>query len=58
MRKKITVYLDTSVLSALFDKRIPEMQFLTRRFFEHVEEFKVFVSVVKWLQKKTNYGRR
>lgn len=46
MRRKIAVYLDTSVISALFDKRIPEMQFLTQRFFEHIKEFDVYVSEV------------
>lgn len=32
--KKIKIYLDTSVISALFDDRNPERQDLTKIFFE------------------------
>jgi len=46
MRKKIRVYLDTSVLSALFDDRNPERQDLTKRFFDEIESFKVYISEV------------
>ena len=46
MRKKIKVYLDTSVISALFDDRNPERQDLTKRFFDEIESFKVYISEV------------
>lgn len=35
MRKQ-TLYLDTSVISALFDERTPERQKLTKMFFDDV----------------------
>ena len=38
------VYLDTSVLSALFDARNPERQELTKEFFSRIHEHEVFVS--------------
>lgn len=34
------------MISALFDKRIPEMQFLTERFFENVDKLDVYISEV------------
>ena len=46
MRKEIRVYLDTLVLSALFDDRNPERQDLTKRFFDEIESFKVYISEV------------
>ena len=42
----IGVYLDTSVLSALFDKRNPERQLLTRLFFDRIGSFDAHVSEV------------
>lgn len=44
MHRKIRVYLDTSVISALFDGRNPERQDLTRKFFEQMEMFDVYIS--------------
>ena len=44
MGKKIKIYLDTSVISALFDARNPERQELTENFFEKIEMFDIFVS--------------
>jgi predicted nucleic acid-binding protein len=41
---KIKIYLDTTIISALFDKRTPERMFQTRRFWEHIEEYNVFIS--------------
>ena len=38
------MYLDTSVISALFDERNPERQGLTRSFFDAIERFHVHVS--------------
>ncbi len=46
MRRKIKVYLDTSVISALFDERNPRRQFLTQLFFERIEGFDACVSEV------------
>ena len=43
-RKKIKVYLDTSVISALFDKRNPERKSLTEDFFKEIADFDVFIS--------------
>ncbi len=46
MSRKIRVYLDTSVISAHFDKRNPERRFLTALFFEKVESFDAYISDV------------
>jgi len=46
MRKKIRVYLDTSVISALFDDRNPERQDLTKKFFDRMNTFDVYISEV------------
>jgi len=43
---KIKVYLDTSVISALFDKKNPERQNLTKKFFEQAKRFDVHISEV------------
>lgn len=42
----IRVYLDTSVISALFDRRNPERQLLTRLFFDRIESFDAYLSEV------------
>lgn len=44
MGSRLKVYLDTSVVSALFDERNPERQALTRSFFDVVDRFDVHVS--------------
>ena len=41
---KISVYLDTTIVSALFDKRTPERMAQTERFWEQVGNYEVFVS--------------
>lgn len=46
IHKKISVYLDTSVISALFDERNPERQDLTGKFFEQIGTFDVYISEV------------
>ncbi|MBU7027742.1 MAG: PIN domain-containing protein [Theionarchaea archaeon] len=46
MKKKIKVYLDTSVISALFDKRNPERKSLTEVFFTFIEEFDPYISEI------------
>jgi len=43
---RASVYLDASVVSALFDKANPERQELTRVFFQHTADFRVFLSEV------------
>ena len=46
MTKIIKIYLDTSVISALYDDRNPERQELTTVFFEKIDEFDVFISEI------------
>ncbi len=41
---RIKIYLDTSVVSALFDDMNPERQGLTRSFFDIIERFDVHIS--------------
>lgn len=43
---KRRVYLDTSVISALFDERNPERQSLTRDFFKRIDEFDAVISAL------------
>jgi len=45
MRRKIRVYLDTSVISALFDERNPERKSLTEAFFAEIGNFEIFEAV-------------
>jgi predicted nucleic acid-binding protein len=44
MKKRIKVYLDTSVISALFDEKNPERKSLTTIFFNGIDEFKPYIS--------------
>jgi len=44
MQNKIKIYLDTSVISALFDERNPERKILTENFFEIIEIFNPYDS--------------
>jgi len=44
MARKLKVYLDTSVISALFDKRNPERQRITQNFFMNQDKFEIYVS--------------
>jgi len=46
VKGKIKLYLDTSVISALFDDRNPHRQFLTQLFFKNIETFDAYVSEV------------
>ena len=41
---KIKIYLDTTIISALFDKRTPERMAHTKQFWEHINEYNVFIS--------------
>ena len=46
MKRKTKVYLDTSVISALFDERNPERKSLTEAFFKEIRIFDVFISEI------------
>ena len=46
MKYKLKLYLDTSVISALFDERNPERSSLTESFFNEIENFEVFISII------------
>ena len=46
MRRKIRVYLVTSVISALFDERNPERKSLTEAFFVEIGNFETFISEI------------
>ena len=46
MKYKQKLYLDTSVISALFDERNPERRSLTESFFSEIENFEVFISTI------------
>jgi predicted nucleic acid-binding protein len=46
MRRKMRVYLDTSVISALFDERNPERKSLTEAFFAEIGNFETFISEI------------
>jgi predicted nucleic acid-binding protein len=46
MRRRAKVYLDTSVISALFDERNPERKTLTEMFFKNVLDVDLFVSTI------------
>jgi predicted nucleic acid-binding protein len=41
---KISIYLDTTIISALFDKRTPERMAQTKQFWEKIDEYNVFIS--------------
>jgi len=44
MKNKLKVYLDTSVISALFDTRNPERQLITQEFFDNKDFFEIYIS--------------
>jgi len=46
MKRKLKVYLDTSVISALYDVRNPERKSLTEAFFKEINNFEVFISEI------------
>jgi predicted nucleic acid-binding protein len=41
---KTNIYLDTTVPSALFDKRTPERLIQTKQFWDHIDDYTVFIS--------------
>jgi predicted nucleic acid-binding protein len=40
----LKVYLDTSVISAIYDDKNPERQELTKLFFNNIHRFDVYIS--------------
>lgn len=46
MNKKIRIYLDTSVISAVFDEKNPERKSLTENFFKSIDEFEPYISEI------------
>jgi predicted nucleic acid-binding protein len=44
MRPKLKLYLDTSVISALFDERNPERKSLTESFFSGIDKYEIYIS--------------
>jgi predicted nucleic acid-binding protein len=46
MEKKIKLYLDTSVISALFDDRNPGRQNLTEIFFSELKSYSIYISTI------------
>jgi predicted nucleic acid-binding protein len=46
MKRKVKVYLDTSVISALFDVKNPERKSLTEAFLKEIESFEPFISEI------------
>ena len=46
MKRKLKTYLDTSVISALFDERNPERKSLTESFFKEIESFAPSISEI------------
>ncbi|MGD2250913.1 MAG: type II toxin-antitoxin system VapC family toxin [Candidatus Methanofastidiosia archaeon] len=42
--RKPTIYLDTSVISALFDERTPERLALTKEFWKKIPDYQVYIS--------------
>ncbi|MGQ9626677.1 MAG: PIN domain-containing protein [Anaerolineae bacterium] len=46
MKRRPRVYLDTSVISALFDESSPERKSLTEAFFKELKNFEVFISEI------------
>ena len=57
MKHKLKIYLDTSVISALFDKRNPERRSLTKSFFKDIESYSV-MEYVLWIKKKWKKFRK
>ena len=50
MKSKLRIYLDTSVISAVFDAKNPERQSLTKDFFKMNDVFKIFISELTQLE--------
>ena len=46
MVEKLKIYLDTSVISALFDERNPERRALTELFFKDLDKYDIYISEI------------
>jgi len=46
LRDKLKLYLDTSVISAVFDNKNPERQLLTKDFFKTKKRYDIFISEI------------
>ncbi|HUX98139.1 MAG TPA: PIN domain-containing protein [Candidatus Deferrimicrobium sp.] len=46
--KPLKIYLDTSVYSALFDKRNKDRQELTKEFWNNIEKYELYVSAINF----------
>lgn len=46
MKRKLRVYLDTSVISVLFDESNPERKLLTESFFKEIGNFEISISEI------------
>lgn len=59
-KTKLKVYLDTSVISALFDKQNPERRSLTESFFSGMKDFDPYISeiTVAEIEKTPDYELR
>lgn len=44
MNKSKRIYIDTSVISAMFDERTPERMSLTKKMWKDIDEYKVYIS--------------
>lgn len=52
------IYLDTSVISALFDDKNPERKVLTEEFFSIKKDFQIYISEISLAEiKKTQISR-
>jgi hypothetical protein len=38
--------LDTTIVSALFDERTPERMTQTKQFWEHINDYNIFISTI------------
>jgi predicted nucleic acid-binding protein len=58
MAGKLRIYMDTSVISALFDERNPERKFLTQLFLKGTQDYEAYISdlVLMEIQRTTHPG--
>jgi len=45
-----SLYLDTSVISALYDTRTPERLKLTKEMWQYLNDYEVYISEIVWLE--------
>lgn len=46
----VSIYLDTSVISSLYDIRTPERLKLTNEMWQHLNNYEVYISEIVWLE--------